>query len=87
MDTSTALHNISFHDKYGKDWAIEHVIYIQQWANRVQFVRDAPILDGDITYLDAYMKWYLKVTRRFITREFAYWEILVRQQFNGSFMD
>lgn len=87
VDTLAKLYMISLQGKYDKDWVVEHAFYIQQWANRGQCVRDEPILDGDMMYLNTYIKWYIKITRQFITRESTYWEILVRQQFNGSFMD
>ncbi|KAK9997951.1 hypothetical protein SO802_017554 [Lithocarpus litseifolius] len=40
-------------------------------------VTEAPTLDGDMTYLVAYMESYRRMTRRYITRESAYWEMLV----------
>ena len=67
VDTSAKLHMISHQGKYDKDWVVEHAFYIQQWANRGQCVCDEPILSGDMMYLYTYMKWYLKITRRFIT--------------------
>ena len=81
VDTSTALHKISLQGKWEKDWVAEHQLHIQQWANRGDEVRAAPLLDGDDTYLVEYMTWYNRNTRRYITPESAYWELMVRQQF------
>ena len=81
VDTSTNLHKISLQGKWEKDWEAEHVVHIQQWANRGHEVHDAPLQDGDDTYLVEYMKWYDCSTRQYITPEFAYWELTVRQQF------
>ena len=81
VDTSVDLHKISLQGKWEKDWEVEHAIFIQQWANRVTEVRGAPLLDGDDTYLVEYMTWYNRNTRRYITPESAYWELMVRQQF------
>ena len=81
VDTSTDLHKISLQGKWEKDWEVEHHVHIQQRANRGHDVRDAPLLDGDDTYLVQYIKWYDRSTRRYITPESAYWELMVRQQF------
>lgn len=72
VDTSKNLHKISLQGEYDKDWAVEYAPYIQQWSNRGQCVCDALILDGDMMFLDAYMKWYIDMTRRFIMRESTY---------------
>ena len=81
VDTSTAFHRISLQGKWEKDWVAKHVVHIQQWANRGHEVRAAPFLDSDDMYLVEYMTWYNRSTRRYITPEFAYWELMVRQQF------
>nr|XP_023919086.1 serine/threonine-protein phosphatase 7 long form homolog [Quercus suber] len=78
VDTSIDLHKISLQGKWEKDWVAEHDAHIQQWANRGQLVRAAPLLDGDTTYLVEYMTWYNGSTRRYITLESAYWELMVR---------
>ena len=80
VDMSIDLHRISLQGKWEKDWEVEHHVHIQQWANRGHEVRDAPLLDGDDTYLIQYMTWYDRSTRRYITPESAYWELMVRQQ-------
>ena len=87
VDTSVDLHKISLQGKLDKDWVQEHAVYIDRWAHREEHIADAPALDGDTTYLAAYMESYRRTTRRYITRDSAYWEILVRQQFDASFMD
>lgn len=63
VDTSKNLHKISLQGGYDKDWAVKHAPYIQQWSSRGQCVCDAPIVDGDMMFLDAYMKWYIDMTR------------------------
>ena len=87
VDTFVHLHKISLQGKLDKDWVQEHAVYIDRWAHREEHIADAPALDGDTTYLAAYMESYRMTTRRYITRDSAYWEILVRQQFDASFMD
>ena len=87
VDTSVDLHKISLQGKLEKDWVQEHAVYIDQWAHRGEHLAGTPTLDGDITYLVAYMELYRRYTRRYITRESVYWDILVRQQFNASFLD
>ena len=81
MDMSTDLQRISLQGKWDKDCAVEHVAHIQQWGNRGQLVRAAPLLDSDTMYLVEYMRWYNGSTRRDITLEFEYWEIMARQNF------
>ena len=81
MDTSTDLHKISLQGKWEKDWEVEHVPFIQQWANQEKEVCGSPLLDGDDTYLVEYMMWYNHNTRWYITPESTYWELMVRQQF------
>uniref|UniRef100_A0A7N2MTJ5 Uncharacterized protein n=1 Tax=Quercus lobata TaxID=97700 RepID=A0A7N2MTJ5_QUELO len=76
VDTSVHLHKISLQGKLDKDWVQEHAVYIDRWAHREEHIADAPALDGDMTYLAAYMESYRKTTRRYITRDSAYWEIL-----------
>ena len=87
VDTSVDLHRISLQGKLDRYWVQEHAIYIDRWAHREEHLADAPILDGDTTYLAVYMESYRRTTRRYITRESAYWEILVRQQLDASLMD
>ena len=87
VDTSVDLHKISLQGKLKRDWVQEHAVYINWWAHRGEHLASAPTLDGDMTYLVAYMEWYRRMTRRYITRESAYWDILVRQQFHASFLD
>ena len=87
VDTSVDLHRISLQGKLDKDWVQERAVYIDRWAQRKEHIADTPALDGDTTYLAAYMESYRKTMRWYITRDSAYWEILVRQQFNASFMD
>ena len=81
VDTSTDLYRISLQGKWERDWAVENVAHIQQWANRGQLFLATPLLDGDTTYLVDYIRWYNRSTRRYITLESVYWEIMVRQQF------
>ena len=81
VDTSTNLHRISLQGKWEKDQEVEHHVHIQQWANRGHEVCDAPLLDGDDTYLIQYMTWYDRSIRWYITPESAYWELMVRQKF------
>ena len=87
VDMVVHLHKISLQGKLDKDWEQEHAVYIDQWAHREEHIADAPALDGDTTYLAAYMESCRRMTRWYITRNSAYWEILVRQQFDASFMD
>ncbi|XP_050260986.1 serine/threonine-protein phosphatase 7 long form homolog [Quercus robur] len=78
VDTSTTLHKISLQGKWEKNWEVEHDPFIRQWANRVNVVRGSDLLDDDDTYLVEYMMWYNRHTRRYITPESAYWELMVR---------
>ena len=87
MDTSIDLHRISLQVKLERNWEQEHAVYFDRWAHRGELLANAPTLDGDTTYLVAYMKSYRRMTRWYIVRESVYWEILVRQQFYASFMD
>ncbi|KAL0000067.1 hypothetical protein SO802_019669 [Lithocarpus litseifolius] len=77
VDTSVDLHRISLQGKLVRTWPQEHAGYIERWAHRGEHVVEAPILDGDTTYLVAYMESYRRMTRRYITRESAYWDMLV----------
>ena len=58
VDTSVDLHKISFQGKLERDWVQKHAIYIDQWAHREEHLVDALTLDGDTTYLAAYMESY-----------------------------
>ncbi|XP_050269638.1 uncharacterized protein LOC126713812 [Quercus robur] len=78
VDTSTTLHKISLQGKWEKNWEVEHDPFIRQWANRVNVVRGSDLLDDDDTYLVEYMMWYNRHTRRYITPESTYWELMVR---------
>ncbi|KAL0004809.1 hypothetical protein SO802_012370 [Lithocarpus litseifolius] len=77
VDTSVDLHKISLQGKLERTWSQEHAVYIDRWAHRGERVAKAPALDGDTTYLVAYMELYRRMTRRYITRESACWEMLV----------
>ena len=83
VDTSVVLHKISLQGKLERGWVQQHAVYIDRWAYRGEHLAGAPTLDGDMTYLVVYMESYRRMTRRYITRESAYWDILVRQQFNA----
>ena len=87
VDTSVDFHRISLQGKLERDWVQKHAVYIDRWAHRGEHLADALRLDGDMTYLAAYMASYRSTIKWYITRESAYWEILVRQQFDASFMD
>ncbi|KAL0000264.1 hypothetical protein SO802_019866 [Lithocarpus litseifolius] len=63
--------------KLERTWEQEQAVYINRWAHRGERLAEAPTLDRDMTYLAAYMESYRRMTRRYITRESAYWEILV----------
>ena len=83
VDTSVVLHKISLQGKLERGWVQQHAVFIDRWAHRGERLADALTLDGDMTYLVVYMESYRRMTRRYITRESAYWDILVRQQFNA----
>ena len=68
VDTSVHLHKISLQGKLDKDWVQEHAVdkdlvqehavYIDRWTHRKEHIADALALDGDTTYLAAYMESY-----------------------------
>ena len=41
-----------------KYWFVEHVVYIELWAQRAEYVHDALIFEGDMEYDDDYMQWF-----------------------------
>ena len=72
VDTSVDLHKISFQGKLEKDWVQEHTVYIEWWAHRGEHLAGASTLDGDTTYLVAYMESYQRMNRRYIIWESVY---------------
>ena len=72
VDMSVDLHKISFQGKLEKDWVQEHTVYIEWWAHRGEHLAGAPTLDGDTTYLVAYMESYQRMNRRYIMWESVY---------------
>ena len=56
VDTSVDLHRISLQGKLDRDWVREHAVYIDRWAHREERITDALALDGNTTYLAAYME-------------------------------
>ena len=87
VETLVDLHKISLQGKIEKDWMQEHAVYIGRWAHKGEHLASVPTLDGDTMYLVAYMELYRRYTKRYITRESVYWDILVRQQFDASCLD
>ena len=79
VNTSTDLHNITLQGKHDKDWAVEHASHIAKWAAHAEVV-NAPIFKGEMGFDDEYMKWFRRITRRFITKETSYWDTLVSLQ-------
>ena len=39
-----------------KDWFVEHVVYIELWAQRAEHVHDALIFEGDMQCGDDYIQ-------------------------------
>ncbi|KAK9997859.1 hypothetical protein SO802_017462 [Lithocarpus litseifolius] len=64
VDTSVDLHRISLQGKLERDWVQKNAVYIDRWAHRGEHLTDALTLDGDTTYLAAYMESYRRTTRR-----------------------
>ena len=80
VDTSIELHKITLQGKMEKYQFVEHVVYIELWAQCAEHVHDALIFEGDVQYDDDYIQWFRCITRLFITQETAYWDILVSLQ-------
>ena len=58
VDTLVDLHRISLQGKLERDWVQEHAVYIDRWAHRGEHLAGTPTLDGEMTYLVAYMESY-----------------------------
>ena len=58
VDTLVALHRISLQGKLERTWEKEHAVYINRWAHRGDRLAEASTLDGDTTYLVAFMELY-----------------------------
>lgn len=56
VNISIELHKITLQGKMEKDWFVEHVVYIELWAQRAEHVHDALIFEGDMQYGDDYMQ-------------------------------
>ncbi|KAK7809749.1 hypothetical protein CFP56_004104, partial [Quercus suber] len=80
VGTSIELYKITLPGKMEKDWIVEHVGFIELWAQRAEHVHNALIFEGDMQYDDDYMQWFCHITRLFITQETAYWDISVESQ-------
>ena len=56
VDTSVDFHKIPLQGKLEGDRVQDHVVYIDRWAHRGEHLAGALTLDGDTTYLVAYME-------------------------------
>ena len=58
------MHNISRQSKHNENWLVIYASYLDLWDAR----RYCVFKERHLTiYVNTYMKWYLSITRRFIT--------------------
>lgn len=77
-NTRPDLHSIDLRGRHAKDWAVVHKDFISLWERRrdTTNIAASPPAQGQMDYHDPYMRWYRRITRRFISRTGALHEIL-----------
>ena len=61
------LHAVDARGRHQRDWATFHAPYIALWETRADRIITSPPMLGSMDFHDAYMQWYRRITRRFLT--------------------
>ena len=61
-----ACHTIQLRGKQEKDWMYEHRGFIESWNGRMNAIAQAPLSRNPISRTSQYMRWYWRITRRWI---------------------
>ncbi|KAL0001317.1 hypothetical protein SO802_015098 [Lithocarpus litseifolius] len=64
VDTGGALHAINLRGKTKVDWRAKHISHIQVWNRRAQLLCHGAQLEGAMSSVHPYFRWYDKVTWR-----------------------
>ena len=59
-------HTLQLRGKQQKNWSEEHKEFIALWDNRVNRISSAPQLTTRYSRTSQYMRWYWRITRRWI---------------------
>ena len=64
VDAGDELHDINRQGRWESNWLLIHAAYLHMWHDRRDhiFMERQPTID-----LQSYMRWYMSITRRFIT--------------------
>uniref|UniRef100_A0A2N9IPV6 Aminotransferase-like plant mobile domain-containing protein n=1 Tax=Fagus sylvatica TaxID=28930 RepID=A0A2N9IPV6_FAGSY len=67
VNTDEKLHSIDLRGQGQKNWEHSHAPHIELWQNRREHIASADPQVGLMDENDEYMKWYRRITRRFIS--------------------
>jgi hypothetical protein len=67
VNTDDNLHSIELRGQVQKNWEHSHAPHIKLWQNRREHIANADPQVGLMDDNDEYMKWYRRITCRFIS--------------------
>jgi len=71
MDMSK-MHKVDLRGKSDYNWPEKHARWVELWDNRNNYIAIAPAIIQPLYQYSDYMRWYLKRTRKYISRAGAY---------------
>ena len=77
VNTNVTLHSVTLR-KRGTDWTKKWESHIDTWNNRLEHVITSDLVSHPMPYNDEYMVWYRRITRRYISKQSASFDALVR---------
>uniref|UniRef100_A0A2N9G5I4 Aminotransferase-like plant mobile domain-containing protein n=1 Tax=Fagus sylvatica TaxID=28930 RepID=A0A2N9G5I4_FAGSY len=84
-NTDVKLHDCDLRGKVHENWRQRWRHYISIWDHRREHVVTRDKMVGLMAYHDPYMDWYLRITRRFISRRSGCYEMMQRRHINWTF--
>uniref|UniRef100_A0A2N9I3F0 Aminotransferase-like plant mobile domain-containing protein n=1 Tax=Fagus sylvatica TaxID=28930 RepID=A0A2N9I3F0_FAGSY len=77
INTDVTLHAVTLR-KRDTDWTKKWKSHVDMWNNRFEHVITSDIVSDPMPYNDEYMVWYRRITRRYISKQSASFDALVR---------
>uniref|UniRef100_A0A2N9IJ12 Aminotransferase-like plant mobile domain-containing protein n=1 Tax=Fagus sylvatica TaxID=28930 RepID=A0A2N9IJ12_FAGSY len=77
INTYVTLHAVTLRKKE-TDWTKKWESHVDTWNNRLEHVITSDIVSDPMSYNDEYMVWYRRITRRYISKQSASFDALVR---------
>ena len=78
VDTNMDMHTMDPRRKTKVSWINTWATEIDKWNHRVEHVVTHPPFEGVMGYHDPYMKWYRRITRRYICKKSTHYNEMVR---------